>query len=169
MMNGLPSRCSSFWPMIRAISPVEPPGANGTTKVTGRLGYCAALSCPWAAPPSRHPASARTTAFIMDTPNAATLTRRNANETGVLRRELLRCNKRCRAPDWSRSTMRDYSPEELDVMAEAYDRLADRVPQISSPEITLRLVEEIALAVASGERDEAALADTALERANLAI
>jgi hypothetical protein len=65
--------------------------------------------------------------------------------------------------------MRDYSPEELDVMAEAYDRLADRIPQISSPAITLRLLEEIALAVASGERDEAALADAALERANLAV
>ena len=72
-------------------------------------------------------------------------------------------------PDWKQIDMRDYSPEELDVMAEAYDRLADRVPQISSPEITLRLVEEIALAVASGERDEAALADAALERANLAV
>ena len=54
-------------------------------------------------------------------------------------------------------------------MAEAYDRLADRVPQMSSPEITLRLVEEIALGVASGVRDEAALADAALERANLAV
>src|SRR5690349_4239146 len=39
MMKGLPSRCSSFWPMMRAIRPVEPPGANGTTKVTGQLGY----------------------------------------------------------------------------------------------------------------------------------
>jgi hypothetical protein len=54
-------------------------------------------------------------------------------------------------------------------MAEAYDRLADRVPQISSPEITLRLIEKIAMAVANGERDEAALADAALERANLSI
>lgn len=69
----------------------------------------------------------------------------------------------------SRSTMREYSPEELDVMAEAYNRLADRVPQISSPEITLRLLEEIALGVANGERDEVALADAALERANLSI
>jgi hypothetical protein len=36
--NGLPSRCSSFCPMTRAINPVEPPAANGTTKVTGRFG-----------------------------------------------------------------------------------------------------------------------------------
>ena len=32
-------------PMTRAISPVEPPGANGTTKVTGLLGYSFAVSC----------------------------------------------------------------------------------------------------------------------------
>src|SRR4051794_16285083 len=44
-MKGLPSRCSSFCPMMRAISPVEPPGANGTTKVTGLLGYWLAVSC----------------------------------------------------------------------------------------------------------------------------
>jgi hypothetical protein len=65
--------------------------------------------------------------------------------------------------------MRTYSPEELDVMAEAYDRLISRVPAIASPDVTLRLVEEIGLGVASGLRDEEALADAALERANLAI
>jgi len=65
--------------------------------------------------------------------------------------------------------MRIYSSEELDVMAEAYSRLLSRVDSISSPDISLRLVEEIALGVASGERDEDVLADAALERANLAI
>jgi hypothetical protein len=40
--------------------------------------------------------------------------------------------------------MRMYSPEELDVMAEAYLRALEKTPhEISSPEITLRLVEEI--------------------------
>ena len=65
--------------------------------------------------------------------------------------------------------MRMYSPEELDVMAEAYLRALEKTPhEISSPEITLRLVEEIGAAVASGVRDEDALADAALENANLA-
>jgi len=54
-------------------------------------------------------------------------------------------------------------------MAEAYNRLHSRVEAISSPDISLRLVEEIALGVASGERDEDVLADAALERANLSI
>ena len=62
--------------------------------------------------------------------------------------------------------MRMYSPEELDVMAEAYNRVRDRMPgQLSSVEITQRLVREIAWAVANGIRDEDALANTALERA----
>jgi hypothetical protein len=65
--------------------------------------------------------------------------------------------------------MRIYSSEELDLMAEAYNRLHSRVEAISSPDISLRLVEEIALGVASGERDEDVLADAALERANLSI
>ena len=65
--------------------------------------------------------------------------------------------------------MRIYSSEELDLMAEAYNRLHSRVDSISSPDISLRLVEEIALGVASGERDEDVLADAALERANLSI
>jgi hypothetical protein len=65
--------------------------------------------------------------------------------------------------------MRIFSPEELDVMAEAYSCLLDRVPTISTPDISLRLVEEIALGVANGERDEDALADAALTRSNLAI
>ncbi len=64
--------------------------------------------------------------------------------------------------------MRMYSPEELDVMAEAYNRVRDRVPgQLSSVEITQRLVQEIAWAVANGIRDEDALASAALERTNL--
>jgi hypothetical protein len=61
--------------------------------------------------------------------------------------------------------MRMYSPDELDVMAEAYDRALQKAPRdISSTEITLRLVQEIAWGVANGVRDEDALADTALER-----
>ena len=65
--------------------------------------------------------------------------------------------------------MRVYSPEELDVMAEAYIRVLDLIPaQQSSTEITLRLVEEIAAGVANGVRDEDALAATALQRTNIA-
>ncbi len=64
--------------------------------------------------------------------------------------------------------MRMYSPEELDVMAEAYNRVRDRMPrQMSSVESTQRLVQEIAWAVANGIRDEDALANAALERTNL--
>jgi hypothetical protein len=65
--------------------------------------------------------------------------------------------------------MRIYSSEELDLMAEAYNRLHSRVESISSPDISLRLVEEIGHGIANGERDEDTLADAALERANLAI
>ena len=65
--------------------------------------------------------------------------------------------------------MRMYSPEELDVMAEAYVRVLDLIPeQQSSTEVTLRLVEEIAAGVANGVRDEDALAAAALERTNIA-
>src|SRR5436190_13904978 len=98
-MNGLPSRCSSFWPMIRAIRPVEPPGANGTTKVTGRLGYWLALSWAWAIWASRQPATAATkTAFIGNSPGVSglrniTLTRRNPDEIRPSRVE--RCSATC--------------------------------------------------------------------------
>jgi hypothetical protein len=66
--------------------------------------------------------------------------------------------------------MRMYSPEELDVMAEAYVRVLDLIPaeKSSSTETTLRLVQEIAAGVASGLRDEDALASAALERAQIA-
>ena len=61
--------------------------------------------------------------------------------------------------------MREYSPEELDVMAEAYLRVRDKVPRdISSTEDTLRLVDEIGLGVVNGILDEDALAKAALER-----
>ena len=61
--------------------------------------------------------------------------------------------------------MRMYSPEELDVMAEAYDRALDKAPRgIASTETTQQLVQEIAWAVANGLRDEDALASIALER-----
>ena len=64
--------------------------------------------------------------------------------------------------------MRMYSPEELDVMAEAFDRALERIPQgISSSAVTLRLVQEIGWAVANGIRDEDLLANTALERTNI--
>ena len=64
--------------------------------------------------------------------------------------------------------MRVYSPEQLDVMAEAYLRALEKVPhEISSTEVTLRLVEEIGAGVVSGVRDEDALADAALERTNI--
>ena len=62
--------------------------------------------------------------------------------------------------------MQMYSPEELDVMAEAYIRALDKVPrELSSIEVTQRLVQEIGWAVANGLRDEDALASIALERA----
>jgi len=65
--------------------------------------------------------------------------------------------------------MRMYSPEELDVMAEAYIRALEKVPrEISSTEITQRLVQEIGDGIASGLRDEDELARAALERANIA-
>jgi len=58
-----------------------------------------------------------------------------------------------------------YSPDELDVMAEAYIRALDKVPrEMSSIEVTQRLVQEIGWAVANGVRDEDALANLALER-----
>lgn len=61
--------------------------------------------------------------------------------------------------------MRMYSPEELDVMAEAYDRALGKAPRgITSTETTLRLVREIAWAVANGLRDKDALARIALKR-----
>lgn len=66
--------------------------------------------------------------------------------------------------------MRIYSPEELDVMAEAYVRALDRLPsQLSSTESTLRLVEEIGAGVANGIRDEDALAAAAIERTNIGV
>ena len=62
--------------------------------------------------------------------------------------------------------MRMYSPDELDIMAEAYDRALDKAPgEISSTEMTQQLVQEIAWAVANGLRDEDTLADIALQRA----
>ena len=61
--------------------------------------------------------------------------------------------------------MREYSPEELDVMAKAYLRVRDKDPhQISSTEATLRLVDEIGLDVVNGVLDEDALTEAALER-----
>jgi hypothetical protein len=64
--------------------------------------------------------------------------------------------------------MRMYSPEELDVMAEAYDRALEKAPgDLSSIEITLRLVQEIGWAVANGARDEDAVANAALERTHI--
>ena len=62
-------------------------------------------------------------------------------------------------------TMRDFSDEELDVMAEAYSSLLERMPHEFTPaEIKLRLVEEIGAGVANGLRDEDALAEAALAR-----
>ena len=62
---------------------------------------------------------------------------------------------RCRIED--RSPMRMYSPDELDLMAEAYNRLAHRLPyEVASTETTMRLVEEIAAGVSDGVRDAAA-------------
>ena len=50
--------------------------------------------------------------------------------------------------------MRMYSPEELDVMAEAYDRALEKAPQdISSTADTQRLVQEIAWRRAGSRRD----------------
>ena len=64
--------------------------------------------------------------------------------------------------------MRMYSPEELDVMAEAYDRALEKAPRdVSSIEVTQRLVQEIGWAVANGARDGNAVADAALERTHI--
>ena len=64
--------------------------------------------------------------------------------------------------------MRMYSPEELDVMAEAYLKALEKLP-VASPtiELTQRLVAEIGAAVAGGIRDEDELAAAAVERSNL--
>jgi hypothetical protein len=61
--------------------------------------------------------------------------------------------------------MRIFSSEELDLMAEAYNRVAHRLPhEVASTETTMRLVEEIAAGVAQGVRDAAVLANEALKR-----
>jgi hypothetical protein len=61
--------------------------------------------------------------------------------------------------------MRMYSPEELDVMAEAYHRAVMQMPgDASSLEVVQRLVQEIGWAIANGIRDEDELAGLALER-----
>jgi len=66
--------------------------------------------------------------------------------------------------------MRMFSTEELDVMAAAYRRAIDKLPnRISSTEFTLRLVEEIGACVAGGMRDEEALAAAALARTTSTI
>jgi hypothetical protein len=63
-----------------------------------------------------------------------------------------------------------YSPEELDVMAEAYVRALEKAPRgLSSIEDTQRLVQEIAWAVVNGVRDEEALANSALERTSIGM
>jgi hypothetical protein len=61
-----------------------------------------------------------------------------------------------------------YSPEELDVMAEAFDRAREKAPiDICSTAVTQRLVQEIGWAVANGIRDEDLLVNTALARTNI--
>jgi hypothetical protein len=62
--------------------------------------------------------------------------------------------------------MRMYSPQELDMMAEAYERVLEKKTprEIASTDTTLRLVREIAWGVVNGLRDEDALADAALQR-----
>jgi len=65
--------------------------------------------------------------------------------------------------------MQMYSPDELDVMAEAYIRALDKMPrEMSSIELTQRLVQEIGWAVVNGERDEDMVASIALERTGAA-
>ena len=64
--------------------------------------------------------------------------------------------------------MRMYSPDELDVMAEAYLRALAKLPvELPTIELTQRLVEEIGAAFVDGIRDEDELAAAALERSNL--
>jgi hypothetical protein len=61
--------------------------------------------------------------------------------------------------------MQMYSPEELDVMAEAYHRALDKAPRgFTSTKMTLQLVQEIAWGVANGLRDKDTLARIALKR-----
>jgi hypothetical protein len=81
----------------------------------------------------------------------------------------LQRNKRCFAAGMNASLpMTDYSSEELDLMAEAYNRLAHRLPpEGASTETTMRLVEAIGAGVAKGVRDAAALASDALKRAGV--
>jgi hypothetical protein len=64
--------------------------------------------------------------------------------------------------------MRMYSPDELDVMAEAYLKALDKLP-VAQPtiELTQRLVEELGAAFAKGIRDEEELAAAALAGSNL--
>jgi hypothetical protein len=67
----------------------------------------------------------------------------------------------------SSSHMQMYSPEELDVMAEAYLRAVEQLPRaLLSAAVTQRLVQEIAWAVANGARDENAVARKALSKVN---
>jgi hypothetical protein len=102
-------------------------------------------------------------------PLCGTLTQRNAREIRVSGQELLQRNRSyCTAGIDPGAMMRSYSDEELDVMAEAYNRLLSRMPhEFAAADIKLRLVEEIGAGVANGVRDEDALAEAALARASL--
>ena len=92
-----------------------------------------------------------------------TLTQRNPDEIRLSRVE--RCSATCviarrHRGMKQRPAMRMYSPEELDVMAEAFDRALEKAPnEICSTAATQRLVQEIAWAVANGIRDEDLLAN----------
>ena len=62
--------------------------------------------------------------------------------------------------------MRAYSPDELDVMADAYVLVLETLEGASaSPELAQMLVDEIGAGVARGLRDERALAKAALTKA----
>jgi hypothetical protein len=52
----------SFGPMIRAVASTPPPGANGTTSRTGRVGYAGSAAC---AMPAAMQKPSRAMAFVM--------------------------------------------------------------------------------------------------------
>lgn len=89
----------------------------------------------------------------------------NCGGNAALQHELTHAE---RVGNQGRLEMRMYSPDELDVMAEAYLRALAKLP-VESPtiELTQRLVEEIGMAVANGIRDEDQLAAAAIERSSL--
>src|SRR5574341_754003 len=66
-----PKASLSFCPMLRAMMSVPPPGANGTTSLTGRTGYFCCASIAPAATSSASPPPAKTAYLLMKSPGEA--------------------------------------------------------------------------------------------------